>query len=208
MSERSAITSVAQACDFMLRWAGADLDLAGPPIDQPFAIPDAVLALNSRLGQLWLHDSLPLQGVPSQLSKLFASQDTLLSPHDYQIGTQDIVPLIWENQCVWGCGYAPGRGSGLVDRLWVTGDWPDDLMRTGRDHWRQLQVPVEQAVVFCLLTNFCMASQTGVSDQWDKPAEADQLLGRFAPWAGFDGFWTDRQQSLIHLSGLGLTIHR
>jgi hypothetical protein len=87
-------------------------------------------------------------------------------------------------------------------QLWVTGDWPDD--DSGSRAWRLTQNVVDTAVIFVMLANAIWASASCESDDEDeKPAGADRLLWTFAPWAGFRGFWTNNDQTLIRIQGLG-----
>jgi hypothetical protein len=159
------ISTVDEACTFISRWFGWKDNLAGPQITLPFTVPRAIETVNRRLGRLWLEDRQAHGEID-----IFGSQDSLISPHQYQARPDGIVPMIWENQGIWGCGFKPEMGA----QLWVTGDWPDDDSGSRES-----------------------------DDEDEKPAGADRLLWTFAPWAGFRGFWTNNDQTLIRIQGLG-----
>jgi hypothetical protein len=168
----------------------------GSQITLPFAVPQAIETVNRRLGRLWLERGN---------IGIFDSQDALVSPHRYQARPDGIVPMIWENQGVWGCGFK----SEMSAQLWVTGDWPDSLSDTCA--WRPTQDVVDTVVIFVMLANAIWASDDCEMDDEDqRPAEADRLLWTFAPWAGFSGFWTNSDRTLIRMqgSGWGVTVRR
>jgi len=196
MNEAPQISTVDEACTFISCWFGLKNDLVGSQIALPFAAPQAIETVNRRLGRLWLeHGNIGI----------FDSQDTLISPHRYQVLPNGIVPLIWENQGVWGCGFRPE----ISAKLWVKGDWPDDHSETNA--WRPTQDVVETAVVFVMLSNMVWASiDCAMDDKDEKPAGVDRLLWNFAPWAGFSGFWTNNEKTLIRMqgSGWGVTAQR
>ena len=200
MKEPAQISNVDDACVVIKDWFGWQHDLSGPPIILPFAVPEAIDTINRRIGRLWLPET-----TPRGRSKIFDSQDTMIPPLDYQAQPDGIVPMIWENQAVWGCGFKPETGT----QLWVTGDWPDDQKNTGG--WRPTRDAVDTAIIFVLLANTIWASADCAMDEGDDtPAEIDQLLWTFAPWAGFAGFWTNNDRTLIRMqgSGWGVTARR
>jgi hypothetical protein len=189
------ISTVEAACTFIARWFDWKSDLAGSEIALPFAVPRSIDVLNRRLGGLWLEDGSV---------KLFRSQDKLISPHRYAVRPDGVVPMIWENQGVWGCGFKPETGA----QLWVTGDWPID--QPGTRDWRPTPDVVDIAIIFVLLANAMWASADCELDEEDKPAEAGRLLWKFAPWLEFSGFWTNDDQNLMRMQGAdwGLSARR
>jgi len=195
MNEAPQISTVDEACTVISNWFDWKDDLAGSQIKLPFAVPQAIETVNRRLGRLWSRGEIGL----------FGSQDKLISPHRYQARPDGIVPMIWENQGVWGCGFKPEMSA----QLWVTGDWPDDHSDT--QAWRPTQDVVDTAVIFVMLANAMWASAKCEMDEEDeKPDEADRLLWTFAPWPEFSGFWTNNDRTLIRMqgSGWGLTARR
>jgi hypothetical protein len=186
------ISTVDDVCTFISGWFGWTDNLAGSQIMLPFTVPQAVETVNRRLGRLWLEDPQAHGEID-----IFGSQDSLISPHQYQARPDGIVPMIWENQGVWGCGFKPEMGA----QLWVTGDWPED--QSGSRGWRLTQNVVDTAVIFILLSNAIWASpDCEIDDQDEKPAEAGRRVWTFAQWAGFFGFWTNNDQTLIRMQGL------
>jgi hypothetical protein len=193
MSEALQIVStVEEACTFIGDWFGLNNDLVGSEITHAFAVPQAIKTDNRRLGRLWLDDR---HGI-----NLFDSQDTLISPHRYEARPDGTVPIIWENQGVWACGFNQETG----EQLWVTGDWPDD--QSGARDWRPTQDVVDTAIIFAMLANTIWTSADCEMDEEEKPTEVDRLLWTFAPWAGFSGFWTNNDQTLIRMQGLGWAV--
>jgi hypothetical protein len=194
------VSTVEEACTVVSRWFGWKNDLVGSQITLPFAVPQAIQTVNRRLGRLWLEDRHARGDI-----NIFDSQDTLISPHRYEARTEGVVPIIWENQGVWACGFKPETGA----QLWVTGDWPDD--QSGARAWRLTQDVVDTAIIFVMLANTIWASaDCEMDEEGRKPTEVDQILWTFAPWAGFSGFWTNTDQTLIrmHGSGWGVTARR
>jgi len=182
------ISNVDEACTFILNWFGLKGSHEGSQIQLPFEVPQAMKVVNRRLGRLWLNEP----------TEIFRGQDELISPLLYELGPDDIVPIIWENQGVWGCGFQPETGS----QLWVTGDWPDD--RCGMRAWRSTVDAVDTAIIFVMLGNAVWATDNCEMDEDDnKPPHADCLLWAFAPFAGFHGFWTDRDMTLLRMQGTG-----
>ena len=198
MNEAPQISTVDEACTVISSWFGWKNNLVGSQIALPFAVPQAIETVNRRLGRLWLEDPQARGGI-----NIFDSQDTLVSPHRYQARPDGIVPMIWENQGVWGCGFRPDMSA----QLWVTGDWPDDQSDTHT--WRSTHDVVDTAVIFVMLANAIWASADCRMDEEDeKPAEANRLLWTFAPWAGFSGFWTNNDRTLIRMhAGIWLGRH-
>ena len=200
MDQAPQISTVDQACALVRDWFGWKHDLAGSPIALPFAVPQAIETVNRSFGRLWLEDPKACGAV-----HLFRSQDTLISPHQYQPESDGVVRMIWENQGVWGCGFKPETGA----QLWVTGDWPDDLL--GSDAWRPTPDVVDTAIIFVLFANAMWASPyCELDEEEEKPPEADRLLFPFAPWEEFRGFWTDCDRSMIRMQACiwGLTARR
>lgn len=189
MSESPKISSIEQACLFLSDWFGWKQSLEGPPLDPGLEIPDAIQTINRHLGQFWLHPSS---------ANVLNQQDRLIPPQHYAAEPGGVIPIAFENQGVWAIGYKPDTGS----RLWVTGDWPDDLR--GDAEWRQTPHAIDPALIFVLLANAVWsAPDCAMDEEDDKPADADCLLWSFAPFAGFSGFWTDRDMSLIRMQGAG-----
>ena len=196
MNEAPQISTVDEACTFIRTWFGLKNDLVGSQITLPFEVPQAIETVNRRLGRLWLeHGNIGI----------FDSQDTLVSPHRYQARPDGIVPMMRENQDVWGCGFRPEMSA----QLWVSGDWPDD--QSGTRTWRPTQDVVDTAVIFVMLANAIWTSADCEMDEEDeRPAETDRLLWAFAPWAGFSGFWTNDDRTVIRMQGRawGVTARR
>jgi hypothetical protein len=189
------IATVEEACSFIAGWFGWKDDLAGSPITLPFEVPQAIQVVNRRLGRLWLeHGNV----------RIFDSQDTLILPHRYEARPGDVVPVLLENQGVWACGFKPETGA----QLWVTGDWLDG--QSGSSAWRPTQDVVDTAIIFVMLANAIWASADCSMDEDEKPTEFSQLLWKFAPWAGFSGLWTNDDQTLMRMQGLGwgVSAHR
>lgn len=181
---------------FVSNWFGWERNLEGPPIDLSFGVPRAIQTINRRLGRLWLE---------TPPAKIFNLQDRLIPPQEYGFEPSGVVPIIWENQGVWGCGYKPETSS----QLWVTGDWPDD--QCGMREWRPTPDAIDIPIIFVILGNAVWASRECVMDENDeKPGHSDRLLWTFAPFAGFLGFWADRDMTLIRMqgSGWGVTARR
>ena len=200
MPKPPLISTIDDACAFICVWFGWSHDLAGADIRLPFAVPPAVEALNRGLGRMWLEGGSAAGGV-----NVLDLQDTILSPHAYEVGAEGVVPIIWENQGVWGCGFKPEANG----RMWVKGEWPDG--ESDRSEWCPVEHPIEAAVLYVLLGNTLWGSPSCASDDEDeKPAEADRLLWNFAPWSDFAGFWCDDKRSLLRLqgSGWGVTARR
>jgi hypothetical protein len=189
------ISTVGEACTVISGWFGWKNDLVGSQITLPFAVPQAIQTVNRRLGRLWLEDRHARGNV-----NIFDSQDTLISPHRYEARPDGVVPIIWENQGVWACGFKPETST----RLWVTGDWPDD--QSGASAWRPTQDVVDTAIIFVMLANAIWASADCQMDEEEKPAGVGRLVWTFAPWAGFSGFWTNNDQTLMY-AGIGLGRH-
>ncbi|WBL81607.1 hypothetical protein I3J27_14735 [Bradyrhizobium xenonodulans] len=189
------IATVEDACSFISGWFGWKNDFAGSEITLAFAVPPAIRTTNRRLGRLWLERGN---------INIFESQDTLISPHRYEARPDGVVPIIKENQYAWACGFKPETGA----QLWVTGDWPDD--QPGSRAWRPTQDVVDTAIIFVVLANAIWASADCQMDEEEKPTELGQLLWKFAPWAGFSGFWTDGDRTVMRMqgSGWGVTAHR
>jgi hypothetical protein len=182
------IATVEEACSFIAGWFGWKDDLVGSQIILPFVVPQGIQIVNRRLGRLWLeHGNV----------YIFDAQDTLISPHRYEARLDGVVPMISENQGVWACGFKPETGA----QLWVTGDWPDE--QSGSCAWRPTQDVVDTAIIFVVLSNAIWTSADCQMDEEEKPTDVGRLLWRFAPWAGFSGFWTNDDQTLIRMQGLG-----
>jgi hypothetical protein len=83
------ISTVDEACTVILSWFGWQNDLVGSRITLPFAVPHAIETVNHRLGGLWPEDPRA-----RSYSDIFDSQDTLISPHRYQVEPDGVVPMI------------------------------------------------------------------------------------------------------------------
>jgi hypothetical protein len=200
MREMPIISTIGDACMVVSRWFGWADDLAGDQIVLPFEVPHAIETINHCFGRLWSDASGAHPGVD-----IFNAQDRLISPQRYEVTSDGIVPLIWENQGAWGCGFKPETGA----QLWVTGDWPID--GCDRLTWSPTEDVIETALIFVMLSNSVWASADCEMDEQDeRPDGADQLLWTFAPWEGFSGFWTNSNRTLIRMQGMawGVTAHR
>jgi len=192
------ISTVEEACTVISDWFGWKNGFVGSQITLPFAVPQAIQTVNRRLGRLWLEDR------HARNVNIFDNQDTLISPHRYEAGPDGVVRMIRENQDVWACGFKPETGA----QLWVTGDWPVD--QSGTRAWRPTQDVVDTAIIFVMLANAIWASADCQMDEEEKPAEVGRLLWTFAPWAGFSGFWTNNDQTVMRMQWLrgGVTARR
>ena len=189
---REIISTVDDACSLILRWFGWQDKLLGSRTPLSPAFPKAIRIVSHRLGRMW-EEPRPAGDV-----NLFNSQDRLIAPHHYQADADGLVPIIWENQGVWGCAVKPETGA----QLWVTGDWPDAACGTAG--WRPTADEIDKAIIFVLLANSVLASANcEYDDEDEKPDDADRLLWAFAPWSGFSGFWTNKEESLIRMQGYG-----
>ena len=186
MDETPIIATVEEASGVIADWFGWNNDFAGSQIILPFEVPQSIQVLNGRLGRLWLENGNV---------NFFDSQNTLISPHRYEARSDGVVPMIWENQGVWACGFKPETGA----QLWVTGDWPDD--QSSSRIWRPTRDVVDTAIIFVMRANAISASADCQMDEEDKPAEVGRLLWKFAPWAGLSGFWTNDNQTLMRMQG-------
>jgi len=186
LDETPIIATVEEASGVIADWFGWNNDFAGSQIILPFEVPQSIQVLNGRLGRLWLENGNV---------NFFDSQNTLISPHRYEARSDGVVPMIWENQGVWACGFKPETGA----QLWVTGDWPDD--QSSSRIWRPTRDVVDTAIIFVMRANAISASADCQMDEEDKPAEVGRLLWKFAPWAGLSGFWTNDNQTLMRMQG-------
>lgn len=207
------INTVDEACDFILTWFEIDHDFPGADLPSADSLPEAVRALNSRLGQLWHDDNHPLKAdlaIPNSPVSLFDYQDALLDPLTYEQDEEGFFPVATENQGVWQFGFHPSD----LSELYVSRDWCDGLESDFHEKWRQVGAKIDDAIISVLLGNFCI--MISHEEDWHdapvqadaKPAAADHLLWSHPAWRGFDGFWTNSERNLIYYSQLGLALRR
>jgi hypothetical protein len=193
------LKTVDDACDFIAEWCEEQRGYAGQPLATGLPVPDCIVRLNARVGDLWrsaecqpgptLQDATPFLG-------LLAAQDQILNPSSYARDKNGIVPFVCENQDVWRCGFDPDD----LDRLLVSGDWCDGL-RGDFDTWRHVGANPEDALVYTLLINLCMQSNANWDHDAPKPRATDLILWQHPAWNTFDGFWINDQRTLIYFSG-------
>jgi len=209
MKSSQLITSVGDACDLAGSWLGITEDLSGPDLGDA-NYPSSVKVLNSRFGRLWHstdHGVWKVLNSPTCPLHLLEYQDVILPPMDYQIDSDGVIDIVWENQGVWGFGYRPPD----VDSLWVTGDWSDGIRTEFSEKWRPIQAHVDDCIIFTLVSNLCIFASTSADwgdPRMKRPAETDLLVWRHPAWKGFAGFWLDRAFTTLHYSGMGLTVRR
>lgn len=196
----AAITTIGEVCDFILDWTGLTHELGGQAISSEHAHPACVDALNERLGKLWSTDDRS-----HVLHGLFNAQDEIIDPARYQTGADGIVRAVRENQGVWSYGFRPNESA-----LFVTGDWAEGLKSDFDIEWRPINASFEDALIWVLLANFCIAFRTeGDFDPYSpKPDDADILLWMNPKWDGlyaFEGFWTNKDGTMLHYGGMGCT---
>ncbi len=214
----SRIFSVQEACQFILTWEGIEIPLRGTPLPSVAHAVEPIVNLNNFLGHLWVSDNHCLRAAlnsEDQKLSLFAFQDTILSPHEYDGDCCDggIVTFAVENQGVWVLGYNPHDPI----KLWVKRDWWDYSQVSQRndwpkirEQWRRTETTVEEAIIFLLLSNYSMMRSTDESWDFDldsRPKDATKLLWRSAEHPSI-AFWTNDEQTTLHYEGSFLTIRR
>ena len=104
------LKTVDEACDFIAAWCQETGTHAGQPLACDFAVPDCVVRLNERVGDLWRSAKRlpgPILGYATPFLGLLGGQDKILNPNDYAREQNGVVPVVWENQGVWGYGFDP-----------------------------------------------------------------------------------------------------
>ncbi|MEQ1819655.1 MAG: hypothetical protein ABL871_13695 [Terricaulis sp.] len=198
------LKTVDEACDFIGEWCGESAAHAGTELTVPFAIPNSVARLNSRVGGLWRTAKRtpgPLLAYATPFLGLLAGQDRILDPSAYVIDAYGVVPFVCENQGVWRCGFDPND----TDRLLVSGDWSGGPSVDFSNHWRHVQATTEDALVCALLINMCMQSETHWDQDAAKPGEACIPLWNHPAWNDLYDFWVNEEQTLIYFSGWRVT---
>ncbi len=188
------LKTVDETCDFIADWCREKGSYAGQPVGADFAVPDCIVRLNARIGDLWCDAKPPFLG-------LLSGQDQILNPSGYARDKNGIVPFICENQGVWCYGFDPDD----VDQLLVSGDWCDGLRGDFKTEWRRAAAKPEDALVCTLLINLCMQSDARWDDNAPKPQAAHLALWQHPAWSNFDGFWINDEQTLIYFSGWQVT---
>lgn len=207
-ASKPIIKTIDDACDLILDWAKVSGDLPGNDIATSVPIPDAVIRLNKRLGRLWTEPHPAFLQPPNVWGSplgLFNVQDTIHAPSDYAVNARGFVTIVTENQGVWECGYDPGE----TDRLWVDGEWWNGVSPERTYDWKQSTASVADGLIFALLSNFCLLRYEG--DLYDPdhiPDDATDPLWEFVPFKDSLGFYTNKERSLIHYSGMGLDLRR
>lgn len=198
------LRTVDEVCDFIAEWCGRDANCPGPPLDVDFAVPECVVRLNARIGELWTSARRlpePVLRYATPFLGLLGGQDDILNPRDYVRSQKGIVPLVWENQGVWACGFDPDS----VDQLVVSGDWSDSIRTEFRKDWQPIGAKPEDALVCTLLTNLCMQSNAEWDDDRRKPDSVDQILWQHPDWNDFYSFWSNETRTLIYFGGFHVT---
>jgi len=194
------LKTIDDACDFVATWCQDKCPYPGQAINLDFALPDCIVRLNARVGDLW-HTAKPQPGPILQyatpLLGLLGGQDQILNPSKYARDEYGIVPFVWENQGVWGYGFDPTA----LDQFVVCGDWCDGVQRADDAKWRRVAARPEDALVCTLLINLCMQSDANWDDRAPKPEAAHTVLWQHPAWRDFDGFWVNDEQTLIYFSG-------
>lgn len=198
------LKTVDEACDFIGEWCGESAGYAGAPLASPFAIPNSVVRLNSRVGDLWRTAKRipgPLLSYATPFLGLLEGQDRILNPSTYAIDAHGVVPFVCENQGVWRYGFDPSD----ADRLLVSGDWSDGLSGEFSTEWRYVEATTEDALVCTLLINMCMQSTTNWDVDEPKPEAACIPLWNHPAWDDFYAFWVNEERTLIYFSGCQVT---
>jgi hypothetical protein len=128
---------------------------------------------------------------------LLDGQDEILNPSGYARDKNGIVPIVCENQGVWRYGFDPDH----LDQLLVSGDWCDGLRGDFETEWRPVEAKPEDALMCTLLVNLFMQSDAKWGDKAPKPQSAHLVLWNHLAWSGFEGFWTNDNQTLVYFSG-------
>ena len=198
------LKTVDEACDFIADWCREKGSYAGQPVDADFAVPDCIVRLNARVGDLWRSAKRqpgPILQYATPFLGLLGGQDQILNPSGYARDKNGIVPFVWENQGVWWYGFDPDD----VDQLLVSGDWCDGLGGDFETEWRRVAAKPEDALVCTLLINLCMQSDAKWDDNAPKPQAAHLVLWQHPAWSDFDGFWINDEQTLIYFRGWQVT---
>ena len=194
------LKTIDEACDFIGEWCGEHAARPGGPVGTSLAVPDCVLRLNARVGELW-RSSKRIAGSPEEYATpflgLLEGQDRILQPSSYATDANGIVSFVAENQDVWRYGYNPDQ----PNRLLVSGDWCDGLGGSFGTEWRHVEATTEDALVCTLLINMCMQSDADWEDNTPRPKSAHIALWRHSSWRDFDGFWINYERTLIYFSG-------
>jgi hypothetical protein len=190
------LKTVDEACDFIADWCGEKRSYAGQPLSTEFAMPDCILRLNARIGDLWrsaervpggmLRYATPFQG-------LLGGQDTILDPRNFARDEYGIVPLVWENQGVWGYGFDPAN----IDQLLVSGDWNDRERCSFENDWRRVAATPEDALVCTLLVNLCAQSDSEWHDTPESKA-AHPVLWQHPAWDEHYSFRINEERTSIY----------
>lgn len=200
------LNTVDDACDFIAEWTGVEGTFAGATLPSEPPIPQCIRALNSRLGLVWQGSEHPFWMVHTEGAgpvTLFDVQDHVLDPRTFALDDHGIIPVLWENQGVFGFGFDPNTD----ECLYVCRDWCDGLESEFPTTWRKAGATLEDGIVSALLGNLWMLNFGDAEVELDelapKPSDASELLWLHPAWRGFDGFWTDTGRTLFYYSGMG-----
>lgn len=205
------ISSLSEACDFVLEWQGVPGRLPGKPLSGLAAQALPIVELNACLGLVWQSKEHPLKvdlSIPGKPVSVFEYQDRVLNPSDYEIDEQGIVSVVWENQGVWGMGFSPSDPG----PLWVKRYWVDNVDALNGELWRRTNSTLDEGLTFALLSNFII--MIADDDEWQADennvsAETPVLLWRFQSITeGFPSFWTNDSRTAVHYSGMYITVRR
>ena len=204
-SRQAQLNGVAEVCEFIQAWFGWQPDTSSE-LDAAVPVPSAVRQLHHHLGHLWTSDSH---------SAFFDIQDSLIPPRDYEPMDNGIVPAIWENQGVWGCGFDPTdpevlwvNDSADSKVLWGKADLPDEHAHAYE--WRPVPgADLSLPMIYVLLGNTVWSSSDVEMDEKPLPDWATVQLWNHGPWQGFQGFWIDANRTKLRMQGdnWGVTAH-
>jgi hypothetical protein len=194
------LKTVDDACDFIANWCGEKGNRPGPPILADFPVPECIVRLNERVGDLWYtakpETSLEFEYATPFLG-LLGGQDDIIDPHRYARDEDGIVRFVCENQGVWQCAFHPDN----TDELLVRGDWCDGVRGSVTYRWHRVPAKTEDALLYTLLINLCIQSNASWDDEAPKPEAARLPLWHHPAWTNFDGFWIDERRTLIYFDG-------
>jgi hypothetical protein len=91
------LKTVDEACDFIAAWCQETGTHAGQPLACDFAVPDCVVRLNERVGDLWRSAKRlpgPILGYATPFLGLLGGQDKILNPNDYAREQNGVVPVV------------------------------------------------------------------------------------------------------------------
>ena len=140
---------------------------------------------------------------------LLTVQDTIFRPEQMTPNEDGVYCFASENQGVYAFGAHPDN----PERALVRGDWTDQNgVHTYSMDWRESGISSEMALIFTTFINaffsFPYESQNQ-DDIYQPPSDTDVCVW-YQPmlWPNWKGYWTNRDQSKLFLSGMGMTLSR